>query len=111
MLTLPREITNAILACIRSTLTRCLHELRDENEEVWLSKEEFLKQFGMFTPSWLKEYGETLPCAFAKVVDENGIEHKSRVSFPRNKIQAMIRDGRIKQLKVKDGGKPPHALG
>lgn len=111
MFTLPREITNAILACIRATLTRCLHELRDENEEVWLSKEEFLKQFGMFTPSWLKEYGETLPCVFAKVIDENGIEHKSRVSFPRNKIQAMIRDGRIKHLKVKYGGETASRTG
>ena len=100
---LDRYFKNELKACISAILTRCLHELRDENEEVWLSKEEFLKQFGMFTSSWLKEYGETLPCAYAKVVDENGIEHKSRVSFPRNKIQAMIRDGRIKQLKLKDG--------
>ena len=104
MFNLPRDIVNAITACIRAVLTKCLHELRDENEEVWLSKEEFLKQFQMFTPSWLKEYGETLPCAFAKVVDENGIEHKSRVSYPRNKIQAMIRDGSIKHLRMKDGG-------
>ena len=97
---LDRAFKNELTACIRAILTRCLHELRDENEEVWLSKEEFLKQFQMFTPSWLKEYGKTLPCIYAIVVDEDGVEHKSRVSYPRNKIQAMIRDGSIKHLKV-----------
>lgn len=95
---LPREITNAILACIRGTLTRCMNELRDENEEVWLSKDEFLKQFGMFTEGWLKEYGDSLPRASGGVTDKDGIFHNTRFAYPRNKIQAMIRDGRIKQL-------------
>lgn len=104
MFNLSRDIVNAITACIRAVLTKCLHELRDENEEVWLSKDEFLKQFQMFTPSWLKEYGKTLPCIYAIVVDEDGVEHKSRVSYPRNKIQAMIREGSIKQLRMKAGG-------
>ena len=102
-MSLPREITNAILACIRATLTRCLHELRDENEEVWLSKDEFLKQFGMFTDDWLKKYGETLPRTPATVIDKNGAEHSTRFAYPRNKIQAMIRDGRIKQLDLRGG--------
>ena len=101
MFNLPREITNAILACIRATLTRCLHELRDDNEEVWLSKEELMKQFQMFTEGWLKEYGELLPRTNGIVTDENGVSHATRYAYARNKIQEMIRDGRIKQLEAK----------
>ena len=96
-----RAFKNELMACIRAILTRCLHELRDENEEVWLSKDEFLKQFQMFNESWLKEYGETLPRTPAIVEDKDGISHSTRMAYPRNQIQAMIRDGRIKQLKVK----------
>ena len=99
---LDRSFKNELMACVRAILTRCLHDMRDENEEVWLREPEFLKQFGMFSPSWLKEYGKTLPRIKAGVYDENGDYHESgSFSYPRNKIQEMIRDGSIKQLKVK----------
>ena len=100
-----RYFKNELKACISAILTRCLHDLRDENEEVWLSKEEFLKQFGMFTDDWLKRYGETLPRVQALVIDKNGEEHGTRWAYPRNKVQRMIMDGSIKQLNVKSGGK------
>lgn len=99
MFNLPRELTNAILGCIRFTLQKCLREWKDENEEVWLSKEEFLKQFGMFTEGWLKEYGELLPRSDAEVTDSKGNVHATRYAYPRNKIQRMIADGSIKQLR------------
>lgn len=97
-----RSFKNELLACIRAILTRCLHEVRDENEEVWLSKEELLKQFGMLTESWLKEYGRLLPRSQFIVRDKDGNIHATRMAYPRNQIQAMIRDGRIKQLVISD---------
>lgn len=99
MFNLPLELTNAILGCIRFTLQKCLREWRDENDEVWLSKDEFLKQFGMFTEGWLKEYGELLPRSAAEVTDDDGRVHATRWAYPRNKIQRMIADGSIKQLR------------
>lgn len=99
MFSLPRELTNAILGCIRFTLQKCLREWKDENDEVWLSKEDFLKQFGMFTEGWLKEYGELLPRSAAEVTDGDGRVHATRWAYPRNKIQRMIADGSIKQLR------------
>ena len=100
MFNLPRELTNAILGCIRFTLQKCLREWKDENGEVWLSKDEFLKQFGMFTDGWLKEYGDTLPRTQAIVTGEIGDTHATRWAYPRNKIQRMIADGSIKQLRI-----------
>lgn len=93
-----RAFKNEIVASIRAILSKCLHDMRDENEEVWLSKDEFLKQFQMFSESWLREYGDSLPRTQAIVTGEDGERHTTRMAYPRNKIQAMIRDGRIKQL-------------
>ena len=95
-----RGFKNELMAAIRAILTRCLHDLRDENEEVWMSKEEFLKQFQMFNDDWLKRYGETLPRTQAVVTDNDGCVHGTRWAYPRNQIQAMIRDGKIKHLEV-----------
>ena len=99
---LDRCFKNELTAVIRAIITRCLHELRDENEEVWLSKDEFLAQFGMFTDGWLKEYGDTLPRTQAIVIGESGDTHATRWAYPRNKIQRMIRENSIKQLKVNE---------
>ena len=100
---LDRYFKNELKACISAILTRCLHDLRDENEEVWLSKDEFLKQFQMFNEDWLKRNGEALPRTQALVTDKDGEQHGTRWAYPRNKIQAMIRDGRIKQLDLRGG--------
>ena len=99
MFNLPRELTNAILGCIRFTLQKCLREWKDENDEVWLSKEDFLKQFGMFSDEWLKRYGEAIPRTQAIVTEADGESHATRWAYARNKIQRMIADGSIKQLR------------
>ena len=99
---LDRSFKNELTACIRAILTRCLHELRDENEEVWLSKDEFLKQFQMFNEDWLKHHGEILGRTQAIVLDANGNKvRETRWAYPRNKVQQMIRDNSIKRLRVK----------
>lgn len=96
---LERAFKNELLAAIRAIIRRCINEVRDENEEVWLSKDEFLKQFGMFSDEWLKRYGETIPRTQAIVTDADGESHATRWAYPRNKIQRMIADGSIKQLR------------
>ena len=96
---LERAFKNELLAAIRAIIRRCINEVRDENEEVWLSKDELLKQFGMFSDEWLKRYGETIPRTQAIVTESDGESHATRWAYPRNKIQRMIADGSIKQLR------------
>ena len=96
---LERSFKNELMAAIRAIIRRCINEVRDENEEVWLSKDEFLTQFGMFSDEWLKRYGDTIPRTQAIVTEADGESHATRWAYPRNKIQRMIADGSIKQLK------------
>jgi len=100
MFSLPRELTNAILGCIRFTLQKCLREWKDENDEVWLCEDELIKQFQMFSEGWMKAYGKLLPRTRGEVTDENGVVHVTRWTYPRNKIQRMIAEGSIKQLRI-----------
>jgi len=84
---------------IMATVRRAMQDLLEESMEVWLSGDELCKQFQMFTPSWLKRYGCRLPRTRAVVTDANGQEHATGWAYPRNKIQRMINDNSIKQLK------------
>lgn len=84
------ELRLLIVNTVRSTL-------REANEK-WLSKEQLCEQFQMFTPSWMKTYGDLLPCSHATVVGSDGIPHDSRKAYPMYKIQEMIQSGAIKDL-------------
>ena len=96
MLSLSRELTNAILGCIRFTLQKCLREWKDENDEVWLCEDELIKQFQMFSKGWLKAYGDRLPRQRAEVTDD-GVK-VSRWAYPQHRIARMIQEGTIKEL-------------
>ena len=92
-------MTRAELNEIKLTIKQAQMGLVAQNEEVWLSKDEFLKQFQMFTEDWLKKYGQLLGRTHAVVTDDNSGPRSSRWAYPRNKVQQMIIDGSIKRLK------------
>lgn len=92
-------MTRAELNEIKQTIKQAQMEFVAQNEEVWLSKDEFLKQFQMFTEDWLKKYGQLLGRTHAVVTDDISGPRNSRWAYPRNKVQQMIIDGSIKRLK------------
>ena len=92
-------MTRAELNEIKQTIKQAQVEVALQMEEVWLSKEDFLRQFGMFTEDWLKKYGQLLGRTQAIVTDGNSEHRISRWAYPRNKVQQMIMDGSIKRLK------------
>ena len=71
-------------------------EIREVANERWLTGDELCQQFQMFSPGWLKAYGERLPRQRAEVSDD-GVK-VSRWAYPQHKIARMIQDGTIKQL-------------
>jgi hypothetical protein len=85
------EICNEVAKSIRQAL--------EGANEVWLTGEELTCQFGMFTKSWLKTYGHTLPRTQAVVTKEDGSTHRTGWCYPRNKIQRMINEGKMAELK------------
>ena len=92
-------MTRAELNEIKQTIKQAQIEVALQMEEVWLSKDDFLKQFQMFTEDWLKKYGQLLGRTQVVVTDCNSEQRSTRWAYPRNKIQQMIMDGSIKRLK------------
>ena len=81
---------------LAATVRRAIEEKSEMYEEVWLTEKQLLAQFGMFTHDWLKHYGHTLKPSRAIVVDENGVEHRSGLAYPRNRIQRMIDNDQLR---------------
>ena len=92
-----REELNELKLVVR----RAVEEEREMYNEVWLTEKELIAQFGMFTKSWLKTYGHSLPRKRAIVCDERGERHSTSWCYPRNKIQRMIQSGEIEQLRCR----------
>lgn len=86
---------------LQHLISTTIREQMEGATEQWVTGKELSKQFQCFTPNWLKHFGETLPRTQAVVKDADGIEHGSMWIYPRNKIGAMVADGRIKSLRMK----------
>jgi hypothetical protein len=95
-----RDLRLDIMGTVRAAMQRVL----EEQEEVWLSGDELCRQFQMFTTSWLKRYGHLLPRTKAVVVD-GSVEHTTSWAYPRNEIQRLAREGKLKELRNERGRK------
>ena len=90
-----RILRAEIVATVRQTMT----EVLEGADEVWLSPEEFCKQFGMFTAEWLKRCGHLLPREKASVVMSDGTVKETRSwAYPKHRINRMISEGRLRQM-------------
>lgn len=81
---------------IVAEVSKSMTEILEVANERWLTGDELCQQFQMFSPGWLKAYGERLPRQRAEVMD-NGTK-VSRWAYPQHKIARMIQEGRIKEL-------------
>lgn len=89
-----RQLRKEIIAEVAAAM----REYLEVANERWLTGDELCKQFGMFTPSWLKMYGHTLPRQRAEVYDDGGQIRSSRWAYPQHQIARMVADGTIKEL-------------
>ena len=87
-----RLLRAEIVAEVRKSMT----EILEVSNERWLTGDELCQQFQMFSPGWLKAYGDRLPRQRAEVSD-NGVK-VSRWAYPQHKIARMIQEGSIKEL-------------
>ena len=87
-----RQLRAEIMAEVRKSMT----EILEVANERWLTGDELCEQFQMFSPGWLKAYGERLPRQRTEVSD-NGVK-VSRWAYPQHRIARMIQEGTIKEL-------------
>lgn len=91
------SITRAeIVATVERTVRECL----EGADEVWLTKEQLCQQFGMLNEDWVNRNGELLPRERAEIVMKDGTRKATRWAYPRNKIQRMIKEQKLKNLRI-----------
>ena len=83
-----------IIATVRQTM----QEVMESADEVWLTKEQLMEQFGMFSQEWLNRNGELLPREYASVIWPDGEEKFTRWAYPKHKINRMIQEGKLKGM-------------
>lgn len=66
-------------------------------EERWITSDELLERFQMFTRDWLRRYGWKLPRERVQI-EINNITKSTRWAYPQHKIERMIADGSMRLL-------------
>ena len=95
-----RELRKEIAAEVREVTERVQREHWETYNEKWVRGKELCKVIGCFGAGWLKAYGSSLPRTQAIVVDRNNVEVATGWVYPLHKIQRMMMNGEIKELRV-----------
>ena len=67
--------------------------------EVWLTDDLLADHISLMTKRWLRDHGDMLPRTPIEWTDKKGAKHSSSYLYPLHRIQAMMNDGRIKELR------------
>ena len=83
---------------IIATVNRVAEKHYQTYNEVWLTDDKLHLHISVMTKRWLRDHGHMVPRTQIEWDDEKG-HHASSFMYPLHQIQAMLEDGRIKQLK------------
>lgn len=83
---------------IKVVIREAIQEALEVYEERWLTDTQIGEYIGVMTKRWLQDHGEMLPRTQIEYTDKTG-RHSSSWPYPLHRIQAMMADGRIKELK------------
>ena len=84
---------------IKVVVRDAIREAMECYQERWLTDREMSQYVSVMTQRWLREHGEMLPRTPICWKDKKGIIHTSSYLYPLHRIQAMMADGRIKELR------------
>jgi hypothetical protein len=88
---------------IVATVKRSVAEAMEVYSERWITDKEMSQYISVMTQRWLRDHGDLLPRTQVEWEDSKGT-HATSYLYPLNQIQAMIADGRIKNLKAQNIG-------
>jgi hypothetical protein len=83
---------------IKAVVREAIAEAMEVYEERWLTDTQMEQYVSVMTQRWLRDHGDMLPRTPICWTDKKG-SHTSSYLYPLHKIQAMIADGRIKELR------------
>ena len=84
---------------IKVVVRDAIREAMECYEERWLTDREMSQYISVMTQRWLRDHGEMLPRTPIEWTDKRGARHTTSYLYPLHRIQAMMTDGRIKELK------------
>ena len=93
---LDRQLRAEIIA----EVSKVIREAYETYNEKWLKASEVAEHISIMTDRWLESHGEMLPRTPIEWDDAKG-HHVTSYLYPLHRLQAMIADGRIKELKAK----------
>lgn len=83
---------------IKAVVRDAIREAMECYQERWLTDREMSQYISVMTQRWLRDHGEMLPRTQVEWEDSKGT-HATSYLYPLHHIQAMVADGRIKDLK------------
>ena len=84
---------------IVATVKRSVAEAMEVYQERWITDKEMSQYISVMTQRWLRDHGDMLPRTPIEWTDGQGKRHVTSYLYPLHQIQAMVADGRIKDLK------------
>ena len=84
---------------IKVVVRDAIREAMECYEERWLTDREMSQYISVMTQRWLRDHGDMLPRTPIEWTDKHGARHTTSYLYPLHRIQAMMADGRIKELK------------
>jgi hypothetical protein len=84
---------------IVAEVKRSVEKAMEVYNEVWLTDDLLADHISLMTKRWLRDHGDMLPRTPIEWTDKKGAKHSSSYLYPLHRIQAMMNDGRIKELR------------
>ena len=84
---------------IVAEVKRSVEKAMEVYNEVWLTDDLLEDHISLMTKRWLRDHGDMLPRTPIEWTDKKGAKHSSSYLYPLHRIQAMMNDGRIKELR------------
>jgi hypothetical protein len=84
---------------IKVVVRDAIREAMECYQERWLTDREMSQYISVMTKRWLRDHGDMLPRTPIEWEDTKGARHTTSYLYPLHRIQAMMADGRIKELR------------
>lgn len=84
---------------IKAVVRDAIREAMECYQERWLTDRELSQYISVMTQRWLRDHGDMLPRTPIEWEDTHGARHTTSYLYPLHRIQAMMADGRIKELR------------